>query len=149
MLVNVNKMPPKRRHLSIYRVKLYFHPTAWSSRRPSARRPRCHTTTCTAPAPDRRLIPVTWWPGEHRPRPQAIAGTRRPRCRTPTGTAAAPARLLIPVTWWPGEHRHRYPQASMYHHDSHQPDWQTPAPGARDRQRLSPQRPCTATWICV
>ena len=28
MLVNVNKMPPKRRHLSIYRVKLYFHPTA-------------------------------------------------------------------------------------------------------------------------
>lgn len=27
MLVNVNKMPPKRRHLSIYRVKLYFHPT--------------------------------------------------------------------------------------------------------------------------
>ena len=62
-------------------------PAAWSSRRPSARRPRCRTPTGTAPAPARRLIPVTWWPGEHRPRYQVIAGTHRPRCRTTTVTS--------------------------------------------------------------
>ncbi len=62
-------------------------PAAWSSRRPSARRPRCRTPTGTAPAPARRLIPVTWWPGEHRPRYQVIAGTHRPRCRTTKATS--------------------------------------------------------------
>ncbi len=62
-------------------------PAAWSSRRPAARRPRCRTPTGTAPAPARRLIPVTWWPGEHRPRYQVIAGIHRPRCRTTTATS--------------------------------------------------------------
>lgn len=37
MLVNVNKMPPKRRHLSIYRVKLYFHPTPAADKQQVAR----------------------------------------------------------------------------------------------------------------